>query len=229
MIQTRSQPETLVADLAKQAIIARHLEFIGDVKLAWRSELIVHLPDTGRVSMDLCYQFAEPEGDVFGAIECKARWNWELHEQCMRWMAYSSYLWMAFKNPKATTVKRAHRFAPRAGIIVIIDGIAEVVHGATYNEEADTRLVAQAFQSHDGSCDPKAGSASAQRMTKERARWDSLRGWLKAVGASSMSEIRLELPEYRCVTPHQLRKAIDSGEAPGLTYEGFSRTMFKAK
>lgn len=226
---SRTMPETSIAALAKQALIARHDEFCPGVELSWRTELPLVLPEHGGVSADLVYCAAMPEGDCFGVVEAKYKCNNEVVAQAMRWLGHAHYIYVAYIQPVSMrdAMRARMNLLDRAGIgrIAIIGEVAEIVQGAVY-QECDARLIAEAFAQHDGSADAASGSASAHRMNGDRALLCRI---AEVVGAGMMFK---EMPhDIQCAakSPYRLRQLIDANrDWPKLPmdFDGHAQTTF---
>lgn len=217
------------------AAVVKHLEAQG---LKVRQEVPVVLPDHGQVTADIVACLTDDSCEWFTVVEVKRRLDETLEAQVMRWLGYANriiacYLlagrWTAVLKHRATRLDLASvgRWAVNRSLKTMDTQQIQPFHSL-----ADTRLISQAFHSHDGSHDPAAGSAAAKRMTPERCKWEPLRKFLHEfwpdVVAHSWAFIRREVPPMRTFTAAQVRKAIDKGECPGVGYRGSAITEFFA-
>lgn len=131
---------------------------------------------------------ATEAGDTFGILETKVSASNDALEQVARWIRESedsiprlplvNFIWLAVKSPdrrtKSHDAKRRWLESKGAGLIYVQQGlIAEIQFAAKFQENADTRLIEQAFRRANSEFDPECGVKTAKRQTKTRSQYAS--------------------------------------------------------
>lgn len=158
-------------------------------------------------------------------LEFKRRLNAELESDITRWIGWAPWLIIGYEPAKNERGEDSR--VDRLNALGI--GRTAVVHGKPFvrrrplSQRVDPVLagvLAKAFDSHDGSMDPPAGSAAANRMTPARTQWEPVRTYLAPRGeaGSIWSWIKIDVMEMRRFTCAQARKAVDRGEMLGVDY-----------
>ena len=204
--------------------------------LAHRRQVVVTLPEHGQVSADVVFKKTMPDVEILTVVESKLRPDAEWESQLRRWVGFADYILgcygpvKVFKSPTLVRFKRTDALGiGRAscgenGVLIVSR------HPIYLGRTSDILL--DAFNAHDGSQDAPAGSAGAKRMTPARTQWEPVRRFLKNEmpgDQASMIVIRRNVLAAREFTAHQLRKAIDKGEARGIGYTDDAITRFYAE
>lgn len=217
---TRKPLETDLAAHAKAALIARHAELTGDTPLAWREDMPVRLPlELAQTPPDLTYCATLQDHEAYGIIEVKRAKNADLLAQVRRWINRTNYVWMAHAPGRYDNELPADLRKAGVGLIIIIGEVAEIVHGATFNPDADTRLIAQAFAQGSAEFDPPAGSAGVRRQTEPVSKWNEARTMITVYGPMRWRAVQQRHGQYRDVTEAQAVKAIKKNEFQGVDYD----------
>lgn len=219
--------KTTIRETDIASVVVAYLKGCG---MQVRQDVPVTHPTEGLVSVDIL----AVNGDSLTAIECKRRLNGELKAQCLRWVGMANSIIAAHESHKRVT-DRYREIADElhtAGVsrLVIQNGRIYGNQPSGVDHGADTRLLMEAFRSHDGSHDAQAGSAAAKRMTPERCQWEPLRKYLDPFTPQAFrwSTIRQHVPEMRRYTSARAVKAIDSGECVGVNYTAHAPRQFYA-
>lgn len=236
---TTTKPRISECEIAQRGFA--EIQSVSEDDLTTRSELVVTIPEAGQVPIDLVYRCADSTNEYFGGVEAKVSLNRDLVAQIRRLRGLVNERWVIYCEPRHRTaaLENYESWLDREGVgrVIVCGETARLAHIGLFNPDADTRLIAAAFHSHDGSLDAKAGSAAAKRMTAEKCQWEPLRKYLVArfdpnkpdVG-SIWTWIKVEVPEMKRFTCAQARKAVNRGDALGVDYFVKSgQTIFFAK
>lgn len=217
--------KTTIRETDIASVVVAYLKGCG---MQVRTEVPVLHPTEGLVSIDVLAW--KEDTNRLTVVECKRQMNAELESQCKRWLGRAHAIIAAHIPHKRYTTfyyERIERLYECSIAHMIVSGDrVGVVDGYSLNDGADTRLLMEAFRSHDGTHDAQAGSAAAKRMTPERCAWEPLRKYLAGTTGATWKYIRREVPEMRRYTSAAAVKAIDRGECVGVTYAPGSPVEF---
>lgn len=201
-----------ISERETAAAVVKHLESQG---LRVRQEVYVTLPDHGQCCADIVACKTDETGEWFMVVEAKRTLSREVLAQAERWQPFANAVAVAHRTPKRNG--GVHQWISRqmfsGGIRRYSIGEAGPIHEHDVWNNApeyhtDTRLIAAAFHSHDGSADLASGTAAGHRMNGDRALLCEL---AELIGEGPPAHVRnfKALPKYRRLTEHQLCKLID--------------------
>lgn len=200
--------ETDIAALAIEVLESAALEKDEPI-IFGREELVVTLPDHGQISLDTAYEILDmPDG--YGVLEAKVSLSKDLVYQAMRWAGYVNFIWIAYVesggNKPVMQFRRDLLDKAGVGRVVIVDGVATIKTVAKF-QESDCKLFGKAYHAAPKGSDPKAGSATALRMTESRVEWLPVQRAILEQGCYTLKEIRLEVNNHK-LTAQQIENAI---------------------